>query len=647
MGSAADALTDLTGVKPATKPSAAQKLNLSHEDTGSAANALRSLYGIDPPANFADRFAPAEEQPFKRADLDQLRQPKPDTFGRMYIDLTNTQMAAGQRTSPHTEAYRKMVSNKVYENDAGEILYPDPATGNLVRTDSNKQVVLRDPADGRLKVYERSDLTNEGVLSSAGRMLGTGMAAGAPTSKVYQAVAAPSERVIGAAERLSETGSKVTVPRAIASDNPAVQEAGAIVRNIPIANAPLTKAAETTISQIGTKAGEIAGKFGGSASADSAGNVARSIRDWITKGSRAKEEALYDKVDNLINPNAKGTLDSATRIASSINTEREAAALGASPAVKQIQSALDRGGLTYDGVKKLRTSIGEQLDSGILPEGTSKAELKRIYGALTEDLKATVEASGRKPALDAFERANRYSRLANDRRESLAKIVGSHGDAPAEAVFDKLKAMAGSSSRADIGRLAQARKAMGSDDWNEVASTIVSRLGRDIENNFSPRRFLTEYGKLSPAGKNLLFRSGGKSSLANSLDDIAAISSRFKDLEKYANPSGTSRSVIGSLVAYSMGVEPLTMAQSVLGGHVLASVLASPAGASSLAKWTRANLLFAESPTPARMAAFKNASHNLISTTGANVSVSDFLKALQSPVTTRADQQEVPGQPRQ
>jgi hypothetical protein len=65
MGSAADALTDLTGVKPVAPRTQAQKLDVSPKDTGSAANALRSLYGIEQPTTFADRFAPAEERPLE------------------------------------------------------------------------------------------------------------------------------------------------------------------------------------------------------------------------------------------------------------------------------------------------------------------------------------------------------------------------------------------------------------------------------------------------------------------------------------------------------------------------------------------------------------------------------------------------------
>jgi len=647
MGAAADALSDLTGVKPTTRPTQSQKLNLAPTDTGSAANALRSLYGIQQPTTFADRFSPAEEQPLERVEPSEKPTAKPDAFGRILAATLNTYAGANQRTSPHAEDYKKVLSSDVYENDSGDLTFKD-ASGNFITADKDKHVVLLDPKDGKMKVYARSDATNEGALAGAGRLVSLGMATGAPVSRAIAPTVSAGEDIIQAASRLSKSGAPVVVPRAISSDSPIVQEAGAVVRNIPIANAPLTKAAETTLSQLGEKSAEVAGKYGSASSADAAGNTAKeSIRDWVTKSSRANENKLYDKVDTLINPNAKGTISATRNTAETIGAEREAAALGESGAVKQVQAAIDRGGLTYDGVKKLRTTIGEQLDSGILPEGTSKAELKRIYGALTNDLKATVEASGSQPALDAFNRANNYARLANERRESLAKIIGSHGDAPAEAVFDKLKTMAGSSSRADVEKLGQARKVMGADDWNEVASSVVGRMGRDVEGNFSPRRFLTDYGKMSDVGKNLLFKSGGKSQLADSLDDIARISSRFKDLEKYANPSGTSRSVVGAIGAHLMGVEPLTMLKSVIGGRLLASYLANPAGASSIAKWSRANLLLNQAPSPARLAAFETATRNLISTTGANASVPDFLKALQSPSTSRANENEVPGKPRE
>ncbi|MFD2678173.1 hypothetical protein [Camelimonas lactis] len=76
------------------------------------------------------------------------------------------------------------------------------------------------------------------------------------------------------------------------------------------------------------------------------------------------------------------------------------------------------------------------LDSGILPEGMSGGELKRIYGGLTDDLKTAAERAGGPRGKALFERANNLYSAVSGRREALAKIVGSKGDAPAEAVFD-------------------------------------------------------------------------------------------------------------------------------------------------------------------------------------------------------------------
>jgi hypothetical protein len=80
--------------------------------------------------------------------------------------------------------------------------------------------------------------------------------------------------------------------------------------------------------------------------------------------------------------------------------------------------------------------------------------------------------------------------------------------------------------------LSQARKALPPDEWGEVASAIVARLGRDVEGNFSADRFLTGWGKLSGQGKAVLF--GGD--VRKSLDDIATVSSRFQSILSLIRP---------------------------------------------------------------------------------------------------------------
>lgn len=596
--------------------------------------------------SFEDRFSAVQDTP------PQQKAPETSNAQRIAIDFANQRTAAGQRTSPHVEAYKNLISDQVHENDAGEALYVDPKTNQLVKTDSNKQVILIDPADNKMKVYGRSELTDEGVLSSLGRLVQTGLASGAPTGRAA-AIAAPvaeavqelkpGQQVVAAADRLSASGAPVQVPRAVASDSMPVQQMAAATSNVPVAGTPLVKAAEKTINQLGTKADEVAQGYGGGASVANTGETAKSsIKDWITGESASNASKLYNKVDELVNPSVTTPLEATRGVVADIAAKRSSAALPSGKATDAVLDAVQRAdGLTYEGVKTLRSNVGEMLKGGILPEGMSGSELQKIYGALSKDLEASVQASGGAAASEAFNRANKYYSLVSDRRASLAKIIGADGNAPAETVFGRLEAMAGSTARADVSKLAQARKAMGSEDWNELASTIVSRLGRDVEGNFSPQRFITAYGKLSDAGKTLLLRSGGKAGLASHLDDIAKVSSRFKELQKFANPSGTARAGFGGLIGAGAFAEPLTTLTTVLGGRAVAMALARPAAAASIAKWARANETLVRAPSPARLSALNTASRNLIGTLGVNnLTPADFLKALQGPVATRAQDEQ-------
>lgn len=473
---------------------------------------------------------------------------------------------------------------------------------------------------------------------------GLGFTGKAPSPSIVPAKAlTPGQEVTAAADRLSQTGAPVQVPRAVASDSMPVQQAGVATSNVPVAGTPLVKAAERTIEQVGTKADEVAQSYGGASPVSGAGETARSsIKEWITGESATKTKKLYDQVDNLVNPDVKTPLDATRNVVAEIAAKRDAAALSSGKATDAVLEAVQRAdGLTYEGVKTLRTNIGEMLKGSILPEGVSGTELKQIYGALSKDLESSVAAAGGPKASAAFERANKYYSLVSDRRESLAKIIGADGNAPAEIVFNRIEAMAGSSSRADISKLAQARKAMGADDWNELASAIVSRLGRDVEGNFTPQRFVTAYGKLSDAGKTLLFRSAGKADLASHLDDIATVSSRFKELQKFANPSGTARNASWTAIGAGLMTAPLTTLSTVIGGRAVAMALASPASAASIAKLSTSQLALVMNPTPSRIAAYSLAARNLISTLDLKaVTPADFLKSLQGPVPARAQDEQ-------
>lgn len=470
---------------------------------------------------------------------------------------------------------------------------------------------------------------------------GIGLTGKAPVPSIAPTKAlAPGQEVAAAANRLSESGSPVQVPVAVATDSVPVQRAAATARNIPLAGDPLVKAADKTLTQLGDKASEVASGYGGGTTAGSGEAARESIKNYITGDSAAQSSKFYKRVDDAVDPAVKTDLTSTREAAQSILDRRANAAIGdQSGAVKRIEEAVTKpDGLNYEGIKDLRGYVRELKDNpSLLPADISGKELDAIYGGLTKDLKSAVYNAGGDKASVAFERANKHYALLSDRRESLAKIVGVNGDAPVERVFDRLSAMASSSSRGDISKLAQARKAIGSDDWNEFASGVVQKLGRDVEGKFSPDRFLTAYGKLSDAGKGILFRSGGKSELASHLDDIATVSSRFKELRKFANPSGTSQSIFGGLEGAALLHSPLSTIGAVVGGRLLATALARPASAASVAKLSRAQFSLAASPSPSKIAAYTLAARNLINTLGAkNINPADFLKSLQGPIPSHA-----------
>jgi hypothetical protein len=255
-------------------------------------------------------------------------------------------------------------------------------------------------------------------------------------------------------------------------------------------------------------------------------------------------------------------------------------------------------------------------------------EADKLYKSLTEELKGTILDAGGPQALSAFERANATFASISERRKALAKIVGMKGDAAPEAVFARLQAMAGSKSSADIQRLVKARKAMGPQAWNEVASAIIAKMGRDPQDNFSPDRFFTAYGGLSTNAKELLFRSTGKPELAKALDNLNTVVNGIRErITKFANPSGTAQNVAGIGIITSAIHNPLQTLGSILGGTALAEALTRPASVKAITEWARTAEMVTRSPSRTNSLLFQTATRNLANVIGGG---EDFAVQLQS-----------------
>ena len=511
-------------------------------------------------------------------------------------------------------------------------------------------------AYGAGNATEGNRLSGAGTGALIGGGLGGGIGAATPTiaagaGRAYDATmrglglrsASPAAEAV---QRLS-----VNLPAAVATDNMAVQRAAATLKNVPGGGDPLVKSTRNAIQQLGEAADNIAAGYGGT-SPDRAGQAAREAIEtgWVGR-TKERTNSLYNQVDQLVDSSVMTPLESTRRAVAEILGEQQAARItDPGKAVSFVADAIsDRAGLSYQGIKNLRTRVGEMLENpqALASSGVSQRELKRVYSALSDDLTNAARNSGGERALQAHNRANTYSRLAAERRSSLKSIVKAESD---EGVYNSLLRAASDGGKANAALIHQARKAIGPDSWHEVAGTIVSRMGRDVEGNFSPQRFLSDYNKMSLEGKLALFSTNGKGDLARSLNDLAIASSKFKELQQFANPSGTAQGLLGGAVGGGLIAEPMTAISAVLGARATSMLLSRPTAVKATATFLERLAAAAARPnaSQAMTQAYlrKNAevyANELNKELGINIDPTRLLSGFgQRPAHTDNDQQQPP-----
>lgn len=479
------------------------------------------------------------------------------------------------------------------------------------------------------------------AYEDAKRSVDTAMAAVRPAKAPVPVAPKPlteGQEVSAAAERVA-----VDLPRAVTSDSMAVQQAGKVAANVPGAGLPLRRASERAVGQM-DEALSVARSGYGSSDAASAGQaVKEGVTEAIKSGPiKQRVDQLYTDVDNLVNPTATAPLTNTRQVADAISSRRTTSALPTSKNVDELEEALSRPGMTYEGVKGLRSYFGEMLNGAKeIPQGMSMGEVKQIYGALSKDMRLAIARGGGQDALNAYEKAEKAAARWANVREDLQRVLNVQSE---EGIFSRVLQAAGSKSTADIKLLGRVRGAVGAEKWNEVSSALIERLGRAPDGSFSPDRLLgpSGLGGLSEEGKRLLFRSTGNASHADVIDDIATISRRWKSLNQFANPSGTGQSVIGGGIGFGAALDPVSTATSFLGAYGVAKVLSMPSTARSFAAWSRAYERYVKTPSQATAEGFRQAS-KLLATNSAKelgTEVDSLARKLQGAVPANAQDEQ-------
>ncbi len=387
-----------------------------------------------------------------------------------------------------------------------------------------------------------------------------GALAGAPTAALAAERVAPTRAtpLAAASER-----SMVDVPRFAATESPTTGYLASKMAQLPIVGSPIRSAYRNMEEQLGQRVDAAAARLGRSTpnepriTAYGAGTTAKdAITDWIEHGSDAVNSRLYGRVDALVDPAITRDLTHTRAEIARINAQQaNATTRAANPAIALVEDAATRpGGLNFTGVKELRTELGERLSGKITPEaGTSQPALNRLYAALSRDLRETAEAAGGPQAREAFDRANRVASQIAERRNDLAKVIGTKGQMSPEKVTDAVMGMASSKARGDIDRLETVLRTVGPEGRDHLAGQALARMGRDPSNGqFSSQRFLTAFNGMTADARRLLFGSTSIRDLQQRLGDIETIARRSQEFSRMGNPSGT-----GGVVALTAGLGAL------------------------------------------------------------------------------------------
>lgn len=232
------------------------------------------------------------------------------------------------------------------------------------------------------------------------------------------------------------------------------------------------------------------------------------------------------------------------------------------------------GKLSWQDMKRFRSAVGEMVGEARFSDDTTRKQLQRLYAALSDDMEATARAQGPK-AYQAFRRANTYWRAREQRIDNvLTPILGDANDKGPQAIFEGIERMAGQKG-GDALKLGQAMRSMPPDEAATVRATIIDRLGRANPSAqdpngelFSPETFLTQWNKMSPRAKAVLFHDP---KLRAGLDDLAKVAHGVRQSNRYANVSQTGGAVnLIALLASGPAGFKLGAAQYA-GGKLLAS----------------------------------------------------------------------------
>lgn len=314
--------------------------------------------------------------------------------------------------------------------------------------------------------------------------------------------------------------------------------------------------AQQVISQSNKSLNNIISKYGKPKTKQGAGAVIYEATEKSIERIEKTTTDLYEKAYELVGADTPVNPSSLKKLYEELTAELSKAPQARlktlSPAIEQIKGILadsTDGGIDFQTLRAIRTDIGRNLKDPLSSGATASQNvaMKRVYAALSEDMGNVAKEMG-SDAANAISRADTYKRAyETTAAKTLEKILKFDTD-------EKAYKFAINASKDGGSSLSLLRKRFTQEEWDTVSATVLDSLGKGADGvDFSISRFVSNYNKLAPEARDILFKGGKYKESGKALDDFAELMTELKKNSRFTNTSNTAGAIQVSMLLHGLG----------------------------------------------------------------------------------------------
>ena len=396
------------------------------------------------------------------------------------------------------------------------------------------------------------DIATEGAFGAAGATGGRAIRGiGAAAQRLVRPTGNAGTDTFNAFQRLRVQQS----PGAV-SQRPLVQGTEQTLAKLPFSAGITGDALRNSLDDLGRAHGSIADDiFARTLTKQEAGaTLEGGLKTFVDRFTKVEAPKLYKRLNAFFRPEEN------IRLTNSIQQMAEPGTLFTElPEIKkslvpaELQgwlTALERNknSLTWKQVQALRSYVGTQAAGAGLVSDIPRGQWKRLYGALTADMRDALALKGPK-AVVAFDETNL---LYAKRMARIDAFLDRLTDNPeVSRSFD----LAFSGSKGGDKALLAIKKSLKQDEWRALVATKFREMGLSTPGSsadlsvgadivegqlrtFSPKQYLTQWKALSPEARKVMF-GDMPGDVIGALDDLVKVSSDVEKTAAFRNPSGT------------------------------------------------------------------------------------------------------------